>query len=237
MNRYTIGLDLGQAADYSALAILERQSTGPQSEFHCRHLQRWPLKTSYPTVVADTVALVGSAPLQRPGVGRATLCVDATGCGAPVVDLFRRETIHADLQPIQIVGGATVSTDGDLTRVPKRDLISTAQVALQAGRLKIAPGLPESQTLVRELETYQVKINIESGNDSYGAWRQGKHDDLVLAVCLALWWATHKGESTLRQYNYKVGTHEDDDETVGPGIPDSRAPQAFRFQSAGDVKW
>ena len=41
-NRWYAGLDLGQAADYSALAILERQGHAKDSPYHCRHLQRWP---------------------------------------------------------------------------------------------------------------------------------------------------------------------------------------------------
>ena len=32
----------------------------------------------------------------------------------------------------------------------------------------------------------EVKIS-ETGKDSYGAWREGAHDDLVLAVALAVW--------------------------------------------------
>jgi hypothetical protein len=54
-------------------------------------------------------------------------------------------------------------------------------------RLKIAPQLPEAQTLVREMQTFQVKISLDTAHDSYGAWREGTHDDLVLAVALALW--------------------------------------------------
>jgi hypothetical protein len=32
----------------------------------------------------------------------------------------------------------------------------------------------------------RVKIT-PSGNEQYGAWREGEHDDLVLAVALACW--------------------------------------------------
>lgn len=33
---------------------------------------------------------------------------------------------------------------------------------------------------------FKVKIST-SGHDSYEAWREGDHDDLVLAALLALW--------------------------------------------------
>jgi hypothetical protein len=193
--KFFLGLDLGQAQDFSALAILERQRTESEPVFHCRHLQRWALRTSYPAIVADTVRIVSTHELKgivdpRHGAVRPVLAVDATGVGAPVIDLFKREAMPVDLQAIQIIGGDTVTRDCDFTRVPKRDLVSTAQVALQTGRLKIAPGLLEADALVRELQNFQVKINLETAHDSYGAWREGTHDDLVLAVALALWMGT-----------------------------------------------
>lgn len=41
-----------------------------------------------------------------------------------------------------------------------------------------------------------MKVNVSTGHDSYEAWREGDHDDLVLAAALAAWKA-HKGEWTL----------------------------------------
>jgi hypothetical protein len=34
---------------------------------------------------------------------------------------------------------------------------------------------------------FKLKINITTGHDSYEAWREGEHDDLVLAAALAVW--------------------------------------------------
>ena len=102
-NKFYLGLDLGQSADFSALAILERQkreSASFEAVYHCRHLQRWPLRTSYPAIVADTA------------------------------------------------------------------------------------------------------------HDSYGAWREGAHDDLVLAVCLALWIAESEPKPVTQDapsYSYSHG--------------------------------
>lgn len=194
-NKYFIGLDLGQAADFSALAILEKQGHEQTAVFHCRHLQRWPLRTSYPSIVADTARIVSSNELKD--ARKPVLAIDATGVGAPVVDLFKKERMSAQLEPVQITGGDSVTREFGLTRVPKRDLVSAAQVALQTGRLKIAAELPEAATLTRELENFQVKINLETAHDSYGAWREGTHDDLVLAVALALWVAESGEDSTM----------------------------------------
>ena len=57
---------------------------------------------------------------------------------------------------------------------------------LQTRRLRIAKSLPNTAILVRELETFKVKIT-ELANESFGAWREGQHDDLVLAVAMAAW--------------------------------------------------
>jgi hypothetical protein len=73
--------------------------------------------------------------------------------------------------------------------VPKRNLVSTVQVYLQGKRLKIASRLDLADTLTRELQNFQVKIT-DAANDTYGAWREGSHDDLVLSASLALWAGT-----------------------------------------------
>jgi hypothetical protein len=200
-----IGLDLGQAADFSALAIIERGSTATTTDvrgeksnrtntkdeinqLHCIHLQRWQLRTSYPSIVADVVEMInGLDPALSQG-GKPTLAIDATGVGAPVVDLFKREKIKAELKPIQIVAGSNVSSEFGMTRVPKRDLVSVVQVGLQNRTLKIAAQLELAEVLSRELQNFSVKIT-DAANDVYGAWREGTHDDLVLAVALALWTA------------------------------------------------
>ncbi len=190
-----IGLDLGQAKDFTALGIIEcvrsvNTFNGKDeiTQLNCIHLQRWQLRTSYPAIVADVVKMInGLMPYQSPDY-KPVLAVDATGVGAPVVDLFKREKINAELRPIQIVGGANISEEFGMTRVPKRDLVSVVQVALQNRTLKIANELSEAETLARELQNFTVKIT-DSANDVYGAWREGTHDDLVLAVALALWTA------------------------------------------------
>jgi hypothetical protein len=109
--------------------------------------------------------------------------------------------MNAHLEAIQITGGDSVTRDGDVTRVPKRDLVSAAQVALQSERLKIAAELPEAETLTRELQSFQVKISLDTAHDSYGAWREGAHDDLVLALCLALWAGVNYRDRTLHVFN------------------------------------
>ncbi len=207
-----IGLDLGQSADFTALAIIEcvrtiTDGTDEITNLNVIHLQRWQLRTSYPAIVADVVKMInGLKEYQSPDY-KPVLAIDATGVGAPVIDLFKRENINAELRPIQIIGGANISEEFGITRVPKRDLVSVVQVGLQNKTLKIASQLPEAEILSKELQTFQVKIT-DAANDVYGAWREGTHDDLVLAVALALWTAnktpfrvTEKARDLFRSLN------------------------------------
>jgi hypothetical protein len=73
-------------------------------------------------------------------------------------------------------------------------------VLLQGGRLKVAGALRDQPVLVRELLNFQVRIDPLTAHDSYGAWREGAHDDLVLAVALACW----RGEHMPRVHEWPV---------------------------------
>ena len=84
--------------------------------------------------------------------------------------------------------------------MPKRDLASAPLVLMQNKQLKIAEGLALKDVLVMELRNFRVKINIATAHDSYEAWREGDHDDLVLSVALACW----AGESYLRKRGARV---------------------------------
>ena len=180
MARYTIGVDLGQVSDYTAIAILEE---GPSRHHALRHLDRI-LNRPYTEIVDHLKSLVRRLP------GTPSLAVDATGVGRPVVDMIRQARIGADLYAVTITGGDAVTRDGREYRVPKRDLCSAVAVALQTGRLKIARGIPHARMLERELSRFRVKISPD-GHDSYAAWREADHDDLVLAVAVGCWVTEH----------------------------------------------
>jgi hypothetical protein len=49
--------------------------------------------------------------------------------------------------------------------------------------------------LKKELLNFKRKINLKTGHDSYEHWREGDHDDLVLACALACWWVRRRGRS------------------------------------------
>lgn len=177
------GLDLGQAKDYTAWSVIER-TPGVFPQYHIRSLRRFDIGTSYPAIVSRVRAAI-----DNPTIYPNLLLIDNTGVGRAISDLFRQKGMH--FYPITITGGGKSNTDGRSVNVPKRDLVSTIQVLLQTKRLKIPTQLSESKNLLEEMKNFQVKIS-SSGHDSYGAWREGTHDDLLLSVALACWAAEKK---------------------------------------------
>jgi hypothetical protein len=98
--RFAIGLDLGQARDYTAVVIVERaldpapidqRPNLQQVEYHVRHIERFALGTRYPNIVESISELLSDPQL----AGQSRLIVDGTGVGAPVVDMF----LHRDPEP------------------------------------------------------------------------------------------------------------------------------------------
>lgn len=186
---YYCGLDLGQAMDYTAWTVLERRAPGaddgpdPRPVYHCRDLRRWPLKTDYVTICQDVSLMMALPPL----AGQAHLVVDGTGVGQGIVDILHRLGLSRQLTAVTITSGRGVTLAGPgAYHVAKVELISLAQLVLQSRRLRVSPKLAEATTLLKELSEYQVKIT-DSGRDVFGAWRQGRHDDVLLAVALATW--------------------------------------------------
>ena len=210
-NDVIIGLDLTQSSDYTALAIVEVQADFARrtERYAVRSLDRW-LPHRYQHVVERVAALIPKLavgvlvdPLNGAGVRvmrpNVTLVLDRTGVGRAVGDMFSAADLPVALQLISIHGGDTVARDPDDTgwRVPKRDLVGVVAVALQNGTLEVAEGMEHAATLKAELRNFRARIS-SAGHTSYGAggggddWRQGSHDDLVLAVALSLWWGEHK---------------------------------------------
>jgi hypothetical protein len=201
MSDWILGLDLGQATDPTALAIVhqsvERDEKGYLLRGHddkfiysysCVHLERYPLGTEYPTIIDRVGELVSSRRLQP----RPQLVIDATGAGRPVVDLFFDRRMPAEIIPVTIMAGLESREDrwnqtcNRAFWVPKIELVSTLQALLQSRRLRVAPGLALADTLKQEFLNFQVKITA-SAHETFGAWRDGTHDDLVLAVAMAAW--------------------------------------------------
>jgi hypothetical protein len=208
---YFVGLDLGQSADYTALAVVqtvqERHEQGKlEMHLHLRHLERYPLRTPYTTIADGVAALMRSPALNRDeydprrhrvSKARVELLVDKTGVGAAVTDLLKARGLR--FTPVTIHGGHRVTREGGAYNVPKGDLVAALEVPFHTGALKVAGGLELWGVLREELQNFRRKVNPQTAHASYEHWREGDHDDLVLACALACWGATaRRGQQALR---------------------------------------
>lgn len=196
--RYAMGVDLGQAADYTAISVIEyaKEGTGEwkhpprggkggieiaEERYNLLYLERVPLHTPYPDIVAHVAELLVRPPL----AGKVELVIDMTGVGRPVFDLFQ----DAGQRPIgvSITAGTDENRKGSWRyNVSKQMLISTLDAKLHTGEFRYAPTLENVSEFVGELVDFRRKVTAAG----HATWshRTGAHDDLVLSCCLALWW-------------------------------------------------
>jgi hypothetical protein len=207
--RWVVGADLGQAADPTALCVIEHctgvTDSGSDFERHTNmsadlqtkaerfrvvHLERLPLQTPYGGVVQHVRDLMGRPPLCADENHRsAELVIDAGGVGRGVADMF----VDAGLKPIcvTIVGGLETKWAGSTRwNVAKHVLITNLDALLHHDKhpLRFSIHLTESSALADELRDFERSVG-SAGRQTYSA-RSGKHDDLVLCISLAAWWAS-----------------------------------------------
>jgi len=209
---FTVGVDLGQRQDHTAIAVVEAQLrprvAERQFEEHSvvRHLEKASLGTDYVIVARRLKAMATSLTELAEAAGRRrrlhglsgngasrisepTFYVDVTGLGGPFCDF-----LHEENRGMKIVAVSITRGDQDhiwegsgyrVLHVGKEALIGRLQLLLGTGRIH----LPESAAvdqLVEELRLYQARVSAGTGHISYGA-QVGRHDDLVIATALAVW--------------------------------------------------
>jgi len=177
---HLLSIDLAQLQDFTAYAVLRQVSEEEEDTYQVHHLKRLERGMSY----VDQVGRIRDVYDQLPG--SAKVIADATGVGQAVVDMID------DLKPkeIWIHGGEKVTQEGRRYRVPKRELAGALQRILSERRLNVHPESDHAEILKEEMTNFKAEINPDTGHESYAAdWRDGGHDDLVLAVAMALWYA------------------------------------------------
>jgi len=201
-SHFYVGADLGQSNDPTAIVVLERQwgylnqadgehdLNTPLTFYRVRHMERLPLGMDY----VQQVQYIGSV-MRRAPLNGAELLIDFTGVGRPVFDIFNQHGIRAE--GVNITAGNQETQEMHGWNVAKQILISTVQAELHSGRLRVNKDLADAPILECELQDFQVSIT-PSGNATFNA-RVGRHDDLVLALAIALWRAVnHHGEKAQR---------------------------------------
>lgn len=221
--RYHIGVDLGQASDFSTIAVVKSNEEWMSEDgspsgvpvrgrrasnrrtcltFQLGHLERIPLDTPYPAVVdrireiaaADAFVTRETTKVLGPGdfvprevekTAGPSMAVDVTGVGAAVGDMLRHAGL--DFVGVYLTAGNTINRKGHTHYVPKVELVGPMRPALESGWLKISGRLKLYAEFRKELENFDARQNARTGHVSYETWRDGEHDDLVLAVAMSIY--------------------------------------------------
>jgi hypothetical protein len=208
-----VGVSLGHVYQPTGLGVIERiyKGTGEmytapgydgrglaryearekvELQYHVRHLERLGPPTRYSKIATRIPEIVRE-------IGRdLVFVVDITAAGRPAYARIYEELqpvlkdrgLHLTVCPITVTGvagGVTRSPDNTGFLVPRRDLISATHIAFDDAKLKIAEGLSLTGMLTDELTSFKEKAKKPS--DDLDGWREGKNDDLVLAVAVAIW--------------------------------------------------
>lgn len=193
-DRFVLAADLGQSSDPTAIAVLQhnlvtrrhwRGMVEKSETFDVRHLERLPLGLSYVEQVNRVAQLLARPPLNN----GCAFVIDGTGVGRAVADLF--DDIGTKPIKVTITAGNEQSDQGDRRwHVPKGLLISALDARLHTGEMRFAADLQDAPAMAEELKDFRRHVSA-AGRYSYDA-RTGKHDDLVLACALALWYFVSK---------------------------------------------
>jgi hypothetical protein len=112
---YYVGLDLGQAVDYTALAVIQTPPRDPGGERHLRHLERYPLQTSYTDIASGVAGLMADLLAEDKD---SELLVDAGGVGRAVMNILRDRGLR--FIGVNIHGGETTTSSSRTFNVPKK---------------------------------------------------------------------------------------------------------------------
>lgn len=187
-DRAIIGVDFGQAVDHSAISI-----GYPVEEcLEIRHIEQLPLGQKYDEQIKRISKLFNW--VEQDTKKRPFLIVDGTGVGRAVIDLMRTEELYPDAV-VTVTGGNTITMDGVDWHIPKKDLIYPLITGIQNYTIYIAKRTEHAVTLIHELQTFRLKVNISTGNESFEAWREKDHDDLVFACALCVYSWSNRVES------------------------------------------
>jgi len=200
MGPITIGVDLGQQRDRTAIAVAELEDRQGDEYHIIRRLERLPLRTPYHEVAARLTIIVEGVRLRAmqdemdrlvlPRWERGpeqeimpTVYVDATGLGKPVIDALA--VAGVPLVSVYFTYGDKRLTQGEESvSLGKAWLVSRLQVLLQAGRV-LLPKTAEADALATDLRNYEITMTPDA-NERDGAFSVGAHDDLVTALGLAV---------------------------------------------------
>lgn len=152
-----------------------------------RYLVRLPLGMDYPDQAAEITRVITSAVISK---RLRRVLIDVTGVGRPIFDIIYRIIYEDDENLSNVIVKPVTFTHGDKYNeetgsLGKAYLVSRLQALLQMGCWQLPPSNPLAEATKLELQDYEIKVD-EDGNDKYGAFKTGAHDDIVTAGGLSV---------------------------------------------------
>lgn len=202
---FHVGVDLGKRQDFTAVAVVEEcvwaegrrnpvdYAPVIQKTFSLRYTERVAKGTQYLRVVDKLRTMLESEAMRHDPV---VLALDATGVGEPVFEMLqkmayevmKRRTQWLNLAGIVFTTGQKSHWDNFLCFVPKSTLMTGMALVFEKKLLKIGRGLPGTTELLRELRG--MRRSLSEGRERWNG--VGEHDDMVMALALALWGTTYR---------------------------------------------
>ena len=184
-----VGVDFGFVQDPTAIVVVEPfiwvcEDRGTEEVgYRVRYTERLPLGIDSISV-CDRIEEIVTSLKERYTKATIEVFVDATGVGQAVKDLLRPRILgkRSLLYPIVITSGQEPHWKRGTWYVPKESLIQKIAALLAAKRLQIPK---EEEPLIRELEILQIKTTA-ARRPKFEA-PSGEHDDLVIALGMAVW--------------------------------------------------
>ena len=201
--RYYLGLDLGQCRDHSAIAIVEashvpRGTIDPYTrqalsdvKLRVRHLERLPLDMPYPDVVERVRQLV----MLPEYLQRIVVIPDCTGGGGIFLDHLRAARMGVQIVPASITPGQEPNEAKGRHNLPKHHLITILEAMFRERRIGLDRECPHLKELIQELHAFE-RLAGPRGRETFTG-KASHHDDLVLALALAVWRAVEGGKGDL----------------------------------------
>lgn len=197
LRSYHLGVDLGQRKDHTAIVVVEQrvECTGARDaatfeyvrvrKFVVVRVEQVRLGTRYSSIV-DRVETIAAA---LAGNGATlTIAIDATGLGGVVTEDLRRRRLGGELLPVVSTGGNEGRYADGFFMTPKVELMMGLLRAFEVEGLCVAEGVAGWELLEEELMGMR-KVTGRAGMKFVSA---GKHDDLVMALGLALFGARRR---------------------------------------------
>jgi hypothetical protein len=188
---FSMGIDLAKLVDYTAVSIICR---------NCHSLvfqERW--QSDWTNTLEKIIQL-------QKYWNKAHVTIDSTGVGDPITELLRKRGITG-----------TQLEDFKFSSQSKDRLITKLGAYFSGKKIKIPP-IDQIPNLFTELEQFTYEI-LPSGKIRYSA-PNGKHDDEVYSLALAVWYLKDSPTTDLYStYQPKQTVPAlDPYESTGPGI-------------------